>query len=61
MDVGDLVRVKNAVNNPVGIITKIDRTTPAKGYKKRYWVKIPSLRSPAPFMESRLELISKSS
>jgi len=69
MNVGDLVRVRHIDGNltngrsNVGFIMKIDRITPARGYKKRYWVKLFGGWNigPVPFTERQLEIVSKSS
>ncbi len=68
MEVGDIVRIPHmnerltGEKKNVGIITKITRTIPARGYKKRYWVKLFGFeRGPYPFVEYQLQVISKSS
>ena len=55
MKVGDLVKCKTMA--AYGLITRIDRTSPARGYEKRYWVLMHGKKSSFPFMEHQLEVI----
>jgi len=58
--VGDMVRCTmvgfDSFRN-CGLITRIDRTSPARGYEKRYWVLMHGKKSSFPFMEHQLEVI----
>ena len=60
MKVGDMVRCKIAVldsSRNCGLITKIDRTSPNYGYRKRYWVLMHGKKNSFPFLEHQLEVI----
>jgi len=55
--VGDLVRCKTALNRPLGIITKITRSSTTSGYNLQYWVLLNNKRKAYPFREKQIELI----
>ena len=60
MKVGDLVRCtmgSMGCFGNCGLVMRIDRTNPTRGYQKRYWVLMHGKKSPFPFLEHQLEVI----
>ena len=55
-NIGDLVRVTRP--KLIGLVMKIDRTSPSSGYEKRYWIKIVGKNITFPFMAKRVERIN---
>ena len=48
INIGDLVRITKS-NKSIGLVVKIDRTSPSSGYEKRYWIKIVGKNITFPF------------
>jgi len=57
INIGDLVRITKS-NKSIGLVVKIDRTSPSSGYEKRYWIKIVGKNITFPFRVKRVERIN---